>query len=91
MSLREQLVAELSDLNVSNLDIDRESTYKGDKGIKVSFQMSNPLGMDTGDLAYEVTYTTKTHLSTDEMVSLTRKNAEHQARAFVFEREVESL
>jgi len=89
MSLREELKIRLADLNVSALTVEKDAEYCGDSATKVSFVMTDPVGLDTGALTFEAWYTDKIGLPANRIAELTRINAEKQARAFMFEREVE--
>lgn len=89
MSLKEELKTRLADLNVSKLEVDKDSDYAGDRATKISFVMTDPVGLDTGPLSFEVWFTDKIGVPANRMAELTRINAEKQARAFLFDREVE--
>lgn len=89
MSLKDELKTVLSDLNTKDLKVDKDADYQGRPGTKISFVMTDPVGLNTGDLDYEVTFTNDLGLNANRLAVLTRVNAEKHARAFVFDREVE--
>jgi hypothetical protein len=89
MSLKEELNTRLADLDISGLAVDKDAEYCGDAATKISFRMTDPLGLNTGPLSFEAWYTDKIALTSNRMAELTRINAEKQARAFLFDMEVE--
>jgi hypothetical protein len=89
MSLKEELNTALEGLNVRGLKIDKDADYCGDKATKISFVMTDPEGIHTGDLTFEAWYTDKLALPNAKIADLTRINAVRQASAFLFDREVE--
>lgn len=87
MTLKELLIDELVDMNISELAIDKDSEYQGDKATKISFVMTDPGDLKTGPLSFEVWFTDKIHVSNEKKAILTRTNAYRQAQAFLFDRE----
>lgn len=89
MSLRETLQERLKDLNVSKLTIDRNASEHGRPATQVSFVMTDPAGMETGDLNFEIWLANNMGLDHDAMADLTHSYALNQARAYQMEQEVE--
>lgn len=88
MSLEDKLSASLDEYNTSNLSV--SDVQLGDSaGINVSFTMTDPLGLDTGDLSFNANFVKYPSLTDDKVVWFVQQNAARQAQALVFDREGE--
>ena len=84
MTLKADLEVALADLNASQIKVDKTKGYVGEDATKVSFRMTDPLGLDTGVLEFETFFVEKLKLSNERMAALTRLNAEAAARNHLF-------
>lgn len=85
MSLKSELEERLKDLNISKIHIDRESSVHGVPAVHVAFVMTNPVGLSTGELNFEIWFHKNMGLGAADMADLAKNYAVNQAKAFLEE------
>lgn len=82
LGLRGTIEQRCENLNILNLVVDKDASYKGRKSTLVSFHMHNPLGLSTGILSFEIWLANDLTLSQDAKANLVYSYASAEAEAF---------